>query len=301
VSDSGTRINGEVIHSDGTVGGPAEPWAPKVHPDRLTGVSSSEDRDREIERIEYGLDGHNMLSTGLCDCGDHERTPDYRDTVTFNRHVAAALDDAGLRVRQDTPGLREALVARAIHDYAHLDDEKECDAPIDAREILRRHDEYRAALARQDTETPEHPEDHCQRCGRANVSWFAPSPLWNEVMGGEAGIVCPVCFAQLATERGIDTTWRFEPETRPYAALSETRHDSGSDRISVWDQGYDEGYRAGQNAAKTSGIDAERLARALEWVAFNFGLEHRHIAWGNFADQLLARLSEGVSERQTDG
>ena len=63
-----------------------------------------------------------------------------------------------------------------------------------------------------------HPENYCHRCGGPNVlSWFAPSPLWNAVMRGGSiggdephdGIVCPVCFAVIARERGVATRWRF--------------------------------------------------------------------------------------------
>lgn len=57
----------------------------------------------------------------------------------------------------------------------------------------------------------EHPEDHCNRCGGPNVSWVAPSPLWNAVMRGGcidgpqefSEIICPTCFFVLAVERGI--------------------------------------------------------------------------------------------------
>jgi hypothetical protein len=62
-------------------------------------------------------------------------------------------------------------------------------------------------------------ESVCQRCGGPNIVWSAPSPLWNEVMRGgdingrEAfGIVCPVCFAQMAEERGIASMWRVYAE-----------------------------------------------------------------------------------------
>lgn len=62
-----------------------------------------------------------------------------------------------------------------------------------------------------------HPEDHCHRCGGPNVTWAAPSPLWNEVMrGGDInaddefdGIICPTCFALLAKEKGIASRFRF--------------------------------------------------------------------------------------------
>lgn len=67
---------------------------------------------------------------------------------------------------------------------------------------------------------PEHPEQTCHRCGGPNITWSAPSPLWNEVMrGGDIndaelydGIVCPICFVQLTEERGIASLWRLYPQ-----------------------------------------------------------------------------------------
>jgi len=60
-------------------------------------------------------------------------------------------------------------------------------------------------------------ESTCQRCGGPNRVWYAPSPLWNEVMRGgsingdeEYGIVCPTCFMVLAEERGIAGCWRLD-------------------------------------------------------------------------------------------
>lgn len=61
-----------------------------------------------------------------------------------------------------------------------------------------------------------HPEAVCGMCLGANPVWTAPAPLWNEVMrdgdinGRELydGIVCPSCFAKLATEAGIAGGWR---------------------------------------------------------------------------------------------
>lgn len=67
----------------------------------------------------------------------------------------------------------------------------------------------------------EHPELRCNRCGRQNVSWSAPSPLWNQVMrDGDinkvpelfAGIICTACFGALAEEAGIARRWRFYAE-----------------------------------------------------------------------------------------
>lgn len=71
------------------------------------------------------------------------------------------------------------------------------------------------ALRRQARETPIDSEEICHRCGGANRSWSAPSPLWNAVMRGgsingpwEFGeIICPTCFMVLAEERGIASGW----------------------------------------------------------------------------------------------
>jgi hypothetical protein len=76
----------------------------------------------------------------------------------------------------------------------------------------------------------EHPEERCHRCGGPNVhAWCAPSPLWNQVMrGGDInnpdrfdGIVCTVCFAQLAEDEGIASFWRFYAE-RVHVELATT-------------------------------------------------------------------------------
>jgi hypothetical protein len=61
-----------------------------------------------------------------------------------------------------------------------------------------------------------HPEADCRRCLGPNITWSAPSPLWNAVMRGGSingddefgGIVCPTCFGDLAEQRGIARTWR---------------------------------------------------------------------------------------------
>jgi hypothetical protein len=74
--------------------------------------------------------------------------------------------------------------------------------------------------------TPDHhPESVCNCCGGPNISWCAPSPLWNEVMrGGDINgpwqydeIICPTCFTILAEAAGIASMWRLHAErvTRP--------------------------------------------------------------------------------------
>lgn len=84
--------------------------------------------------------------------------------------------------------------------------------------------------------TTAHPEDHCWRCAGPNITWTAPSPLWNQVMrGGDInnpeihnGIVCPTCFATLANEAGITTNhWKLFA-ARPLVAL---QHITPSGRI----------------------------------------------------------------------
>jgi hypothetical protein len=61
----------------------------------------------------------------------------------------------------------------------------------------------------------------CDRCKRRHgVVWFAPSDVWNAVMReGDRGkpdefsFCCPICFIQLADERGIKSTgWCVSPE-----------------------------------------------------------------------------------------
>lgn len=60
-----------------------------------------------------------------------------------------------------------------------------------------------------------HVEATCRRCQGPNVSWTAPSPLWNLVMRGGAidgvdrfdGIVCPTCFVVVAEDARLASRW----------------------------------------------------------------------------------------------
>jgi len=61
----------------------------------------------------------------------------------------------------------------------------------------------------------------CDDCGRANPVWFAPSDVWNLVVGGPdatddpGGVLCPICFIAKAEAAGIKPNgWRIEPEGR---------------------------------------------------------------------------------------
>lgn len=57
--------------------------------------------------------------------------------------------------------------------------------------------------------------EDCDRCGRTNVVWHAPSPLWNAVMRGGSingnplynDMVCLACFADIAEENHVADGW----------------------------------------------------------------------------------------------
>lgn len=63
-------------------------------------------------------------------------------------------------------------------------------------------------------------EDWCHRCGGDNISWSAPSPLWNRIMRGDNvggkepwdGIICPTCFAVLTEQEGVGKMWLLFPQ-----------------------------------------------------------------------------------------
>lgn len=57
-----------------------------------------------------------------------------------------------------------------------------------------------------------HPEGTCHACGGPNVVWFAPSEVWNSVVGDSGGILCPTCFIAAARLAGLDVPWRVAPE-----------------------------------------------------------------------------------------
>lgn len=69
-------------------------------------------------------------------------------------------------------------------------------------------------------ESSEDVESYCHRCGGPNITWCAPSPLWNAVMhdGSINGewqyneIICPICFAILAEDAGVGDLWRMYAE-----------------------------------------------------------------------------------------
>ncbi len=56
----------------------------------------------------------------------------------------------------------------------------------------------------------------CQKCGTDNPVWFAPSPIWNCLMGGPdatddpGGVLCPTCFMALDD----DQIWEVRPKAQ---------------------------------------------------------------------------------------
>lgn len=86
--------------------------------------------------------------------------------------------------------------------------------------------------------TDVHPESHCHRCDGPNIAWTVSSPLWNAVMRGGSingaeihdGIVCPICFVELAEKAQIADLWRLTAH-RVHVEL-ETVTPSGR----VWDE-----------------------------------------------------------------
>ena len=62
-------------------------------------------------------------------------------------------------------------------------------------------------------------ELECDDCQQPYAVWFAPSPVWNFVMGGPdakddpGGMLCPRCFTLRAEVAGvIPTAWEVRPE-----------------------------------------------------------------------------------------
>lgn len=73
--------------------------------------------------------------------------------------------------------------------------------------------------------------ERCNRCGGENVTWCAPSPLWNLVMRGNninaetiyADLVCIRCFIVMAEEAGVTPkVWRIYADPEPEGLIYET-------------------------------------------------------------------------------
>lgn len=71
-------------------------------------------------------------------------------------------------------------------------------------------------------------ELHCDDCQQRYAVWFAPSQIWNFVMGGPdakddpGGMLCPRCFTLRAEAVGVvPTAWVVQPE-EPYTLPANT-------------------------------------------------------------------------------
>jgi hypothetical protein len=74
------------------------------------------------------------------------------------------------------------------------------------------------------TPATAHPEDFCEKCGGRNITWFAPSPLWNKY-AVEYGILCPLCFVELA--RAELDAWKIAPEFYAEHSALPLHHNNG--------------------------------------------------------------------------
>jgi hypothetical protein len=89
-----------------------------------------------------------------------------------------------------------------------------------------------------ETEVAIAEHESCHRCGGSNITWFAPSPLWNLVMRGNDingdalhdDLVCVPCFVFLAAEAGVEGVWRVSVDPEPDGLVKVTP--SGR----VWDE-----------------------------------------------------------------
>lgn len=129
------------------------------------------------------------------------------------------LDDLGSTDVYDT---REEAEARAVRDSTVV-----------------RIETWRVGSGGQPGEDDRHPEAYCHRCGGPNITWWAPSPVWNYVMGypdeAHDGIVCPLCFAELAEAKGASEGWRVEPGRWPEGvSLVHTDGRVWDDRAGLW-------------------------------------------------------------------
>lgn len=50
----------------------------------------------------------------------------------------------------------------------------------------------------------------CQKCGSKNPAWYADNDLFNKVNGSPDGVLCPMCFQELADSKGINIIFKAE-------------------------------------------------------------------------------------------
>lgn len=53
----------------------------------------------------------------------------------------------------------------------------------------------------------------CDDCHVENPVWFTSNEVWNTVIPGRVGVLCPICFIERAETAGLNTTgWKLMPE-----------------------------------------------------------------------------------------
>lgn len=50
----------------------------------------------------------------------------------------------------------------------------------------------------------------CQKCGSKNPTWYADNDLFNQVNGSPDGVLCPMCFQELADSKGRNIIFKVE-------------------------------------------------------------------------------------------
>jgi hypothetical protein len=61
----------------------------------------------------------------------------------------------------------------------------------------------------------------CIDCGHEFGVWFAENPVWNEIIPGRVGMLCPCCFIVRAEKHGFKTTgWKMVPMDNPLGEKS---------------------------------------------------------------------------------
>lgn len=117
--------------------------------------------------------------------------------LACSREDCGRLRDELAQERQEHQGLHDVIDKLC----AVFSVRRPCALPIEVEKLRER--------LRNLEGTDDHPEHKCDRCGGRNISsWYADSDVWNQVWS-EGGILCPICFCELAKEAGIrPTTWR---------------------------------------------------------------------------------------------
>jgi len=134
--------------------------------------------------------------------------------LTTEQELLIALDEERAALRRQLEQANAKIGELELHHAAHhMPDTslrpklRDCEAALAKAEA----DNERLRRLKGGT---DHPEHRCQRCGGRNISsWYADNPLWNEVVEDEGGILCPICFTELAAAKGISpTAWRLSRE-----------------------------------------------------------------------------------------